>query len=228
MQRNFTSWEERLLNLVRDSAPWIWTPLLAAAISACLNIWFLSATALILSIFMIFFHRDPDRRPEGNGMVAPADGMVVEASPERVAIFMNHHNVHVNRSPIDGKVRFVKHKDGGHAPAFHGSSHNNEQNQIVLDTPDGEVKLCQITGALVRRIVCYVKPGDLVERGERIGMIRFGSRVEFTIPVGYKLIVNKGSRVKAGETVVAVKEVSTAPSKNVEMLVSTTPPSIQD
>lgn len=139
-------------------------------------------------------------------MISPADGTVVEASGEKVAIFMNHHNVHVNRSPLGGRVAEVEHSDGDHLPAFFRSASKNEMNLIVLDTPDGTVRLTQITGFFVRRIVCYVHPGELIERGQRIGMIRFGSRVEFSIPPGYRLRVAKGDGVKAGETVVAVKD----------------------
>lgn len=139
-------------------------------------------------------------------MVSPADGLVVEATDEDVAIFMSHLNVHVNRSPLEGRVAKIEHSGGGHRPAFLRSSSKNERNLIVLDTPDGELRLRQITGFFVRRIVCYVRPGDLVERGERIGMIRFGSRVEFSIPDGYALRVAVGDRVRAGETIVAVKK----------------------
>jgi len=171
-----------------------------------LGIELLSGTALALSIFMVFFHRDPERVPTGEGMISPADGLVVEASSEKVAIFMNPFNVHVNRSPMEGKVAKVEHSDGGHRPAFFRSASKNERNLIVLDTPEGMVRLTQITGVLVRRIVCYVTPGDFVKRGQRIGMIRFGSRVEFSIPSGYSLRVAEGDEVRAGETVIAVKE----------------------
>ena len=140
-------------------------------------------------------------------MISPADGLVVEADAEKVAIFMNHHNVHVNRSPLGGRVARVEHSDGEHRPAFLRSSSKNERNLIVIEAPEGEVRLTQITGFFVRRIVCYVRPGDFVDRGERIGMIRFGSRVEFSIPPGYSLRVSRGDRVRAGETVVAVKEI---------------------
>jgi phosphatidylserine decarboxylase len=194
------------LKLAQGSTIWVGTPLLATFLLILLKAWYLSAVALALLVLMFLFHRDPDRMPLGTGMVSPADGLVVEASLDRVAIFMNHHNVHVNRSPLVGRVTKIEHRDGGHLPAFHRSSRKNERNLIVLDTPQGEVRICQITGLLVRRIVCYVKPGDRVERGERIGMIRFGSRVEFDLPSGFRLQVGKGERVRAGETVVAVRE----------------------
>lgn len=194
------------MKLARSSGPWVGGPLLAAVLLTLTGIWQLSGAALALSAFMAFFHRDPEREPPAEGMVSPADGLVVEASEEKVAIFMNHMNVHVNRSPLEGRVVRVEHGDGGHRPAFLRSSTKNEKNLIVLDTPEGEVAVSQITGFFVRRIVCYVRPGEMVGRGERIGMIRFGSRVEFSIPDGYSLRTAVGDRVKAGETVVAVKE----------------------
>ena len=182
------------------------SPLLASVLLLGLGMGLLSGAALAISIFMAFFHRDPERVPLGEGMVSPADGLVVEASSEKVAIFMNHHHVHVNRSPLEGRVAGIEHSDGGHRPAFFRSASENERNLILLDTPEGTVRLTQIAGFFVRRIVCYVSPGELVERGQRIGMIRFGSRVELSIPPGYSLRVAKGDGVKAGETVVAVKE----------------------
>ncbi|HPE63164.1 MAG TPA: phosphatidylserine decarboxylase [Methanothrix sp.] len=191
--------------MARSSGPWVAAPLLAAVFLFGLGMVPLSGAALALTIFMLIFHRDPERVPVGEGMVSPADGLVVEATEARLAIFMNHQNVHVNRSPLAGRVERVEHSDGGHRPAFFRSSSENERNLIVINTPDGDLRLVQITGFLVRRIVCYVRPGDLVDRGERIGMIRFGSRVEFSIPPGYSLRVAEGDRVRAGETVVAAR-----------------------
>ena len=193
------------MKLARNSRVWVCTPLLTASLMAWLRMWSVAILVAATFVFMVFFHRDPDRIPSGPGMISPADGRVVVASPDMVAIFMNHHNVHVNRSPLGGQVKSVEHMSSGHVPAFLGSSHQNEQNLVVIDTPDGEIRLCQISGFLVRRIICYVVPGDRIRRGERMGMIRFGSRVEFTIPEGYRLTVGKGDKVRAGETVVAVK-----------------------
>jgi len=138
-------------------------------------------------------------------MIAPADGRIIQITPERVTIFMGPCDVHVNRAPLDGRIMRTERIRGGHAPAFMCTAGNNQQNRIDLDTADGEIELFQITGTLVREIVCYVSPGDLVARGERIGMIRFGSRVEVTIPRSYEVLVQKGDRVRAGETVIAVK-----------------------
>lgn len=193
------------MKLARGSAVWVSTPLIMAAMLAILGIWYASALAFIGSIFLIFFHRDPDRFPLGEGMISPADGRIVLALPRRIAIFMSPFDVHVNRSPMDGAVLATEYKKGKHAPAFLGRAGENQRNLIEMETKDGNIDLCQMTGALVRRILCYVHPGDLVVRGERIGMIRFGSRVEVTIPLGYELFVKKGDRVRAGESIIAVK-----------------------
>jgi phosphatidylserine decarboxylase len=154
---------------------------------------------------MLFFHRDPDRLPSGEGMISPADGRIIQASKMGFTIFMGPSDVHVNRAPLDGVVRKTEYIKGRHFPAFLNQASNNQQNRITLETADGVVELRQITGTLVREIVCYVRPGDRVARGERIGMIRFGSRVEVTMPEGYEMRVNMGDKVRAGETVIAVK-----------------------
>lgn len=138
-------------------------------------------------------------------MISPADGRVIDAAPGRVTIFMGPCDVHVNRAPLDGVVRETEHIRGGHAPAFLYSAIRNQQNRIYLETSEGDIELRQITGTLVREIICYVRPGDRVLRGERIGMIRFGSRVEVTIPASFNLLVKNGDKVKAGETIIAVK-----------------------
>ena len=172
---------------------------------AALGSWYISALALAGSIFMIFFHRDPDRLPSGNGMISPADGRIIKILHNKITIFMGPADVHVNRAPLDGVVLKTEHVRGSHLPAFLGAASNNQQNRIEMETPDGVIELRQITGTLVREIICYVRPGDHVVRGERIGMIRFGSRVEMTVPESYNLSVRLGDKVRAGETIVAVK-----------------------
>ncbi len=193
------------MKLARNSTAWISLPIFLTAALAIVGSWYISAVALVGSIFMLFFHRDPDRLPRGEGMISPADGRIIQASKRGFAIFMGPSDVHVNRAPLDGVVRKTEYIKGGHFPAFLVQASKNQQNRITLETPDGEVELRQITGTLVREIVCYVRPGDRVARGERIGMIRFGSRVEVTMPEGYEIRVNMGDKVRAGETVIAVK-----------------------
>jgi len=193
------------VRLAKNSAAWISVPLFVTAALAALGSWYASGLILVGSMFMIFFHRDPDRNPQGEGMVSPADGRVIQVSLDRVTIFMGPCDVHVNRAPLDGVVKRTEYIGGGHAPAFLNAAERNQQNRIEIQTDDGDIELRQITGALVREILCYVKPGDYVRRGTRVGMIRFGSRVEVSLPLDYELAVKKGDKVRAGETIVAVK-----------------------
>jgi phosphatidylserine decarboxylase len=193
------------LKLAKNSTAWISVPIFLTAALAIAGSWYMSGVALVGFIFMIFFHRDPDRLPRGDGMVSPADGRIIQATPEKITVFMGAYDVHVNRAPLDGTVQSIEYRKGSHMPAFLNRACHNQQNRIRMETDDGDLELRQITGTIVREIVCYVRPGDHVLRGERIGMIRFGSRVEASIPEGYKLQVGLGDKVRAGETVVAVK-----------------------
>lgn len=193
------------MKLARNSRGWISMPLILTAALAAAGSWYMSGAALMGLAFMLFFHRDPDRLPQSEGMLSPADGRIIQATPEKVTIFMGLADVHVNRAPLEGTIISLKQRKGTHLPAFMNSASQNQQSRMKIETQDGEMEVCQITGTIVREIVSYVKPGDHVLRGERIGMIRFGSRVETTIPQGYKLQVSLGDSVRAGKTVVAVK-----------------------
>lgn len=193
------------MKLARNSRRWISVPIILAAALAVAGSWYISAAAFLGLLFMIFFHRDPDRLPQSDGMLSPADGRIIQATPEKVTIFMGLADVHVNRAPMEGTIISVEHRKGTHLPAFLNRASQNQQSRMRIETEDGEIQLCQITGTIVREIVCYVKPGDHVLRGERIGMIRFGSRVETTVPPGYQLQVALGDSVQAGKTVLAVK-----------------------
>jgi len=166
-----------------------------------------SALVFLLDFFFIWFFRDPERIPGGDDtdVVSPADGRVVDIRGTTVCIFMNIHNVHVNRAPLSGKIVAMKHTDGGYLPAFCKDSHRNERNSTCIESDFGLVKMVQIAGTVTRRIDSYFNVGDTVVRGERIGMIRFGSRVDVTPPPGYKLMVRKGQRVRAAETIIASK-----------------------
>ncbi|OIR21092.1 MAG: hypothetical protein BD935_03560 [Marine Group III euryarchaeote CG-Epi1] len=114
---------------------------------------------------------------------------------------MNVHNVHVNRSPFDGKVLSIKHKSGGYLPAFHKDSDRNERLMTKIETSIGVMKVIQIAGVLVRRIVSYVKPDTEVTKGERIGLIHFGSRVDLSFEsAGINLLVKEGDKVLAGQS----------------------------
>ncbi|USZ68290.1 protein sorting system archaetidylserine decarboxylase [Halorussus salilacus] len=165
-----------------------------------------SAGALALAAAVLAFHRDPDRTPPESGIPAPADGKVSVVREEgdrvRVGVFMNVTDVHVNRAPLGGRVEAVDHEPGRHLPAFSKESDRNEKLHIRFD--DHEVTL--IAGAFARRIHPYVEPGDELDRGERLGHISFGSRADVVLPASVGLgdvTVERGDRVRAGETVVA-------------------------
>jgi phosphatidylserine decarboxylase len=174
-----------------------------------------AAVLLAAALFLIQFFRDPDRTPEGgpDTVVSPADGTVLsvteapEAPPgakRRLSIFMSVFNCHVNRAPVSGKLSDYAYVRGRKEAAFSDkASVANEQNRITLATPAGSLIFKQIAGALARRIVFYPRVGDEVRRGQRIGLIRFGSRVDLFIPDGAEALVRDGDRVKAGATPVA-------------------------
>ena len=163
------------------------------------------------------FFRDPERRPPGDerAVVSPADGRVLEVGPAtaeafldapatRVSIFMSPLDVHVNRNPVSGMVTAVCHTAGKFRAAFADkASLDNERNAVVLETGGRRYLMVQIAGALARRIICRISPGDRVRRGERMGMIMFGSRVDLYLPLDVRPVVQPGDRVRAGLTVVA-------------------------
>ena len=179
----------------------------------------LAAAGLLLALFSLWFFRNPDRTPPpGAGVVvSPADGRIVYAgeSPpgryalvagKRVSVFMSPIDVHVNRAPVTGRVASVRyHKGAFHVASVDKASLMNEQNGVAIVTPGGRtVTYVQIAGMLARRIVCDLKEGDAVRQGQRVGMIRFGSRVDLYLPAEVRLSVVPGDRVRAGESVLGV------------------------
>jgi phosphatidylserine decarboxylase len=161
---------------------------------------------ILVIIFTLLFFRDPERSSksyDSTDAISPADGRVLKVQDHKLSIFMNIHNVHVNRSPIDGEVIDVRYHKGGRVPAFYKDSDRNERNTITIRTLIGNVIVTQISGAVIRRIVCYVTQDERVARGQRIGLIRFGSRVDVELPGGYSFVVSPGQKVKAGETTIA-------------------------
>jgi phosphatidylserine decarboxylase len=170
---------------------------------------------ILLAAFFLWFFRDPARViPAGPGLiVSPGDGVVTEAewielvsgNYLRISIFLNVFDVHVNRSPVSGTVKLMELHRGGFMNAMNPESVlKNEQTLVVIDAGDYEVSFKQIAGLLARRIVCNVKAGDRVERGQRVGMIKFGSRVDVLLPAEADLKVKIGTRVRGGSTVLAV------------------------
>lgn len=168
----------------------------------------LSIIGLLLTLFFLVFFRDPERTPAGDedDAVSPADGKVISIKDRKLCIFMNIHNVHVNRAPLSGTVMEIDYKPGGYIPASNKDSDANERNHVKIKTDNGNIELTQIAGILIRRIVSYISEGSQVIRGERIGMIRFGSRVDVIIPEVYTYTVNVGDKVKAGESIIARKK----------------------
>jgi len=169
------------------------------------------ATAIltVAGVAAVLFHRDPERSIPETGVLAPADGTisVIREEDDRLLVgtFMNVHDVHVNRAPLAGTVTETDHQPGAHKPAFSKDSDRNERQIISFETDHGPMTVTMIAGAFARRIHPYVEAGDDLERGERIGHISFGSRVDVLFPPSVTrddLAVEDGESVRAGETVV--------------------------
>lgn len=164
---------------------------------------------LILAVFCLWFFRDPDRTiPTGPVAVSPADGKVVAVTPEggqtRISIFLNVFDVHVNRSPIAGKITDVRYQPGKFLVASKPeATTDNEQNFITVEGNGTKIVFSQIAGLIARRIICYKKPGDVVQAGERVGYIKFGSRVDVFLGPEWMVTVKEGQRVAAGSDVIA-------------------------
>ncbi len=183
--------------------------LVGLALSYFLTAW-LGLPLYVLAAFCLYFFRDPERAPpSGRVMVAPADGTVVaikqlERGETRVSIFLNIFNVHVNRTPIPGRIIEVIYSKGKFLNAGHeAASAENEQNTLVIEGENTRVTCRQIAGLIARRIVCYKKAGDAVRVAERIGYIKFGSRVDLIYGSEWKTAARLGEKVSAGTSVVA-------------------------
>src|SRR5271154_2902266 len=169
---------------------------------------------VFLGLFVFYFFRDPNRViPTAPGtVVSPADGHVVEIVDEmldsrmghRVTIFLAIWDVHVQRAPVAGRIADVVYQPGKFYAAFRSAaSRENEQNIIYIHTPQGTVVFKQIAGAIARRVLCWKREGELVALGERVGMIRFGSRVDIWLPMEAEVVVKQGQMVKGGESILA-------------------------
>lgn len=199
--------------LARGGSGWV-AAAAVLAVAAALGVTALQLhPALLLLVlplaFLLHFFRDPDRSiPPGQGLVSPADGKVLaveetETGGTAVRVFMSPLDVHVNRAPCDGTVEAREHRPGGHRPAFDKDAGTNERMVWDLATDHGPVRIVQIAGAAARRIFPYVDVGDRVAKGDRIGIIRLGSRVDLELPPGLVADVRVGQRVEAGTTRVA-------------------------
>jgi phosphatidylserine decarboxylase len=169
----------------------------------------LALICFILASFICYFFRNPKREiPQGeNLIVSPADGKVVKISQlpdgtRTISIFLNIFNVHVNRSPISGRLEHMEYKRGKFKVAFdEEASKVNEQNILTISGQDATVVVRQIAGLIARRVICWKQPGETLKRGELFGLIRFGSRVDVTVPERVRVLVKIGDRVRGGSSV---------------------------
>lgn len=204
-----------MIPIAREGWVFISTPLILAAILWAVGWQVGAVVSLVLAVAVSLFFRDPPRRiPRGEGLIlAPADGTVVQVTrylsdelygaANQLSIFLSVLDVHVNRAPFPTVVESIDYRPGTFRLAWkHEASEANEQNLIVLKAPQGRLLVKQVAGFLARRIVCRIVPGQTLEAGERIGMIRFGSRVDLIVPENVKLSVKPGDRVKGGISVV--------------------------
>ena len=203
----------------RDGFTFILPALVLSGVLFGLRLPWWGTGVLLLSGFLVYFFRDPERViPEGERLIlAPADGRVLAIKPYpdwkgpfgeslmRVSIFLSVFDVHVNRAPLTSLVNGVTHTPGLFVTAWEErASAENEQTLIHFASPDGDVWVKQIAGILARRIVCRVRPGQKVGAGDRIGLIRFGSRVDCILPATVELKVRRGQAVKGGSTILGV------------------------
>lgn len=215
--------KSRLVPIVSCGWPWIIWPLIVASVLALVysaGMWWFLTGGLLLSLFMVYFHRDPERQPASGlktNILAGADGLVrnVEVVREdrffgsetvRISTFLSPFDVHVNRSPIGGQVLRLEYVAGKHLLTLdNASSERNEHSAIFIKGERVNCLVKQIVGPVVRRVVYWLTPGQILERGARIGMMRFGSRLDIYLPKdSVDVVVKKGDRVRAGVTVIAI------------------------
>ena len=196
--------------MVKEGLPFVLVPVLVAAVFGIVGWWPLTLMFLALAVFMLYFFRDPAREIPG------ADGLIVSASDGRVtridsnetgklvSVFLSPLDVHINRSPITGMIREIIYTAGKKMPATSDqASLVNERNSLVIEGENVTVTCTQIAGILARRIVCWPKAGDNLVRGQKFGLIKFGSRTDILMPASCEILVNVGDRVVGGETVIA-------------------------
>ncbi len=195
--------------MVKDGFPFVLVPLLAAVTLAIFGLWIGVIVFVFLAAFMVFFFRDPHRDVpnEPDLVVSAADGRVtrIETREEGkfVSVFLSPLDVHINRAPIAGKVVDVTLFKGKKAPATSNkASQTNERNALTIEGEKMTVVCTQIVGILARRIVCWSAVGDSLARGERFGLIKFGSRTDLLMPENVEVMVKIGDKVRGGETII--------------------------
>lgn len=202
------------MRLARESIPFIVVPALLAAVSFAFGFWYIGVVFVIVLLFMVYFFRDPKRNPptDLNTVVSPADGRVTRVervAPDQsdsatlVSIFLSPFDVHINRSPIAGKITDMSYVPGKFLMATNErASLVNEQNVLTIQGEKVTVVCRQIAGILARRVVCWKKKGDNLALGERFGLIKFSSRTDVVLPANVTVTVSKGTRVQGGTTVI--------------------------
>jgi phosphatidylserine decarboxylase len=205
------------MKIDRAGYPFIAAALVPAATFAAFRRHGWAASLAALGGFFAFFFRDPERQvPQDPGLVvSPADGRVMIAGPTdkrwappgewlQVTIFLSPLDVHVNRSPVDGLITRIEYRPGKFLPAYDARANDNELNELWMEHNGQTIVVRQVVGILARRIVCRVREHDRVERGERIGLMKFGSRMDVFLPPDAELQVQVGQQVIGGESVLAV------------------------
>ena len=201
------------MRIAKGCWSWVAPPLLLSILFGALSwfsLWFLAVfiPVLCVLIFFLIFFRDPERKI-GEGVIAPADGAIRDIKEENgrylISTFMEVNNVHVNRMPLDGHVSKMTHFPGYHLRAWKKESDLNERVVITIETAIGQVTVVQLAGLIARRVFPYIKEGDTLKKGDRIGIIRLGSRVDVYLPVEKvkSIPVKIGDPVKAGQDTIA-------------------------
>ncbi|HKG77895.1 MAG TPA: phosphatidylserine decarboxylase family protein [Pyrinomonadaceae bacterium] len=201
------------MRIVKESIPYISVPVVLAVAAAVLGFWYVAAFLIVVALFMAFFFRDPKRVPPSDPdvVVSPADGKVTRVgpvaqgadSPTVISIFLSPLDVHINRSPIPGKIVDVRYSPGKFLMATNEkASLVNEQNALTIQGEKITVVCKQIAGILARRVVCWKGKGDNLGLGERFGMIKFSSRTDVLLPANVRVTVKEGERVRGGTTVI--------------------------
>lgn len=200
--------------MVKEGYKFAAVPLVLGVVAWLLHGMVTGGLFLLLAAFVLYFFRDPERvaPTDPAAVVSPADGRVLEVVDEpmgsragrRISIFLAVWDVHVNRAPLAGRITRVEYRPGRFYAAMRSrASAENEQNVIHLVTQRGEIVFKQIAGWIARRVLCWKAEGDAVARGERVGMIRFGSRVDLWLPAEAEILVRPGQHVKGGSSILA-------------------------
>jgi len=203
--------------LDRAGFPFIAIAALPSVVAFAFDAKVVGAALLVLPVAIALFFRDPDRTPpatDSNSVLSPADGTVTYAGDGRagetppgswrhVTIFLSPLDVHINRTPVSGTVTRIEYRAGTFVPAYDAKAHGNEQSEIWIDHDGQPIVARQVVGMMARRVVCRLQPGAMVNAGDRLGLMKFGSRMDVFMPMTATLLVSTGRKVRGGETIIA-------------------------